>query len=98
MARSYSIGINKNGSPRSWTSRLSTTRRKELVQSLVIRDGKNCWLCGDVMMFDAEYENTPLYRSIDHIRRPKNFKMTCDTRNMKLAHRDCNSRRHPGDD
>jgi 5-methylcytosine-specific restriction endonuclease McrA len=58
---------------------------------LVIRDGEDCWLCGQRLDFDAP-PNDNYYPSIDHvICRARGG--TDEMSNLRLAHRVCNSRK-----
>lgn len=90
-------GYKANGKRRAWTDLLPSRLRKQFVEFLRKQDGDMCAICGDIMHFDGD-PNSPAFRSLDHIQRPKTRKMAISIKNMRLTHRWCNSARQDYDD
>ncbi|WP_058625782.1 helix-turn-helix domain-containing protein [Staphylococcus xylosus] len=61
------------------------------IYKLIERDGKQCYLCGDAVSFDCHY-NSPKYPTIEHVLAIANGG-THSWENVKVACRDCNTRK-----
>lgn len=62
-------------------------------QLLIERDGEECWLCGRKLDFEDD-PNGDWYPSLDHIEFAYEGGSN-SIENLRLAHRRCNSDRHP---
>lgn len=65
-------------------------KRRKLVR-LLVRDGFNCHICKEPLNLRAE-NNAPDQPSIDHVL-PRSEGGGHELSNLRLAHRECNSRR-----
>jgi 5-methylcytosine-specific restriction endonuclease McrA len=74
------------------TQRPGTVRRQ--VAILRERYGDNCWLCALPIDFAITDANDPMRYSRDHVV-PRVLGGGSTVANMRLAHRQCNSRRGP---
>ena len=79
------------GRPTLSRRRLNGERRHGKFRRLVTRDGWTCWLCGEPIDPDAP-EGSERAASIDHIV-PLSLGGNQRLRNLRLAHRSCNSLR-----
>lgn len=61
------------------------------IYRLIERDGEQCYLCGDIVLFDVHYNN-PKYPTIEHVM-PISKGGTHSWDNVKVACRDCNTRK-----
>lgn len=61
------------------------------IYKLIERDGEQCYLCGDTVLFNLHY-NDPKYPTIEHVLAIKNGG-THSWDNVKVACRECNTRK-----
>lgn len=72
--------------------RFGTAQRKAKRNQLRMRDGDNCWLCGQPMRFSSGDGLDPEFATLDHVV-PKSQGGTRALSNLKLAHGRCNRSR-----
>jgi 5-methylcytosine-specific restriction endonuclease McrA len=63
-------------------------KRAKLRKALRKRDGRDCHICGGLMLFGRSVDD-PDYATIDHVT-PRSHGGGHDLSNLKLAHRRCN--------
>jgi HNH endonuclease len=67
-----------------------TVAQDHLIITLIRRDGRNCQLCGEALVFE------PGEVHVDHRISPRWGGWKYDVRNLQLAHRGCNSSKGDG--
>ena len=67
-------------------------RRNYRIAILYLRDGGRCSICSCHLLFELEYEKSPMFATIDHIL-PASKNGSNRMENFRLACRVCNQRR-----
>lgn len=78
-----------------WTKFIRSTHKRQLIIDITKRDGTKCWICMGELVFNGD-PNGYWYRSLDHVISPKEGGAPFDIKNIRLAHRYCNSARQNG--
>lgn len=68
----------------------------KIIYELARRDGWECQICGKKFARRKVFDSSRSAITVDHIR-PQAFGGSDESSNLRLAHRHCNSGRHPYD-